>query len=175
MSRLFIHAVIVFILSATLVGCEPAAGKQRNKVPGGNRFAAARELVVKGQYKEGIKELKHYQEQHPQGEHASRAGLFLGKAYIATNDFPAARVAFEQTIQSFPNSLEAHKCSYKLAMILFWENKTEEAIKAFEAISSQPDGPLAAEATAMAKHLRGKLPAKEKTDEAHPKAENTPQ
>ncbi len=164
MTRMFLQTVLVFALSAMLIGCEPPARKKRNNVPGSNRFAAARELVVTGKYEEGIKELKHYQGQHPEGEHASRAGLFLGKAYLATDDLPAAQAAFEQTIQSFPESLEAHKSRYKLAMILFWENKTDEALKAFEAISSKPDGPLAAEAGMVAKHLRSQLPAKEKED-----------
>lgn len=115
---------------------------------GQDRFDVARRDVCEGRYAEAVDTLKNYR-----GPEGSRAGLFLGKAYLALGDVAEARAAWEQTRQDFPTSVEAHKCRYKLAMLDMLSGDDEAAAAAFRAMGDAPDGPLAAEATAMADFL----------------------
>ena len=100
--KAIISAVVLVLLS---LGCVMQQGNR-------DSFGSIRQLVCDGQYEKAIPKLKAYQ-----GRHASRAGLFLGKAYLALGDLKMARQAFEDTVRKFPKTLEGHKCRYKLAMV----------------------------------------------------------
>ena len=78
---------------------------------------------------------------------------------MALGDFAAARKAFETTSRDFVGSDESQKCKYKLAMLALIEGDEKGAQERFEKLAANPNGPLAAEATAMSKYLRGQLAA----------------
>ena len=146
--RLLIGVVILF----SCHGCDrPRAGAQIRHHS--SEFGAARALVVNGEYQRAIASLTDFARQHPNSKHASRAGLFLFKANLALGNIPAARQWCEWTIERFPQSLEAHKCAYKLAMISMLEGEDEDALRQFGVLANRPCGPLAAEATAMVRFL----------------------
>lgn len=138
-----------------LLSCLFAAGcnSGRNASPNSD-FDQGRSLVVAGKYAEAIPVLRRYLKEDPQGKHASRAGLFLGKAHLALGDIEAARQAFDDTHRNYPDSLESHKSKYKLAMISLLSGDRQDALERFQQLAQAPDGPLAAEATAMAEFLR---------------------
>ena len=140
------------VCALTLIGLTAATGCERAE----DRFPAARALVTRGAYEEAIPDLRQYLKDNPQGKNASRARLFLGKAYMGLGRLDQARIAFAETIEKHPGSLEAHKSRYKLAVIDLLEDKEVEAARRFERLAQQPDGPLAPEATAMAAHLRAR-------------------
>ncbi|MEQ8767453.1 MAG: tetratricopeptide repeat protein [Planctomycetota bacterium] len=112
-----------------------------------------RDLVIAGRYSEAILALEHDLERDPRSPRASRAWLFLGKAHLALGNLEDAESAFRSAVREFPSSLEAHKSQYKLALIALIRGDREAARRGFEALAQSPDGPLAAEATAMARHL----------------------
>ena len=121
----------------------------RDERGGNTSFHRGRDLVRSGQYEEAIAPLTQYLEQHHDGEHASRAGLYLGKAHVALGDFDGAREAWGRTVRDYPGSLEEHKCRYKLAYLAFIEGDDADAYAQFSVLADNPDGPLAAEATAF--------------------------
>ncbi|MEL6547026.1 MAG: tetratricopeptide repeat protein, partial [Myxococcota bacterium] len=116
-------------------------------------FRAARTLVTQGQYEQSVQALEGYLARWPQGKHASRATLFLGKANAALGDWEAAQSAWQSTAELFPKSPEAHKARYKLAMTALWRGDPDSALRQFKSLAAEPDGPLAPEATAMARYL----------------------
>ncbi|MFC1849329.1 tol-pal system YbgF family protein [candidate division CSSED10-310 bacterium] len=120
-------------------------------------FHQGRVLVTVGQYQEAIPKLEHYLEKHPQGKYASRACLFLGKAYLGLLQFSESRTAFERAIRDFPNTLEAHKSRYKLAILALLEGREQEAMHLFSELAEKPDGPLAPEARAMGAMLQHQI------------------
>jgi TolA-binding protein len=130
------------------VGCQQRGGRR-----GDPQFQQARQLAVDGKYDQAIASLQEYVRQNPNSENASRAGLFLFKAHFAQAEFPEAAEWCRWTIRVHPTSLEAHKCRYKLAVLSLVQGDTQEAIKLFDALAEAPDGPLAAEATAMRDYL----------------------
>jgi TolA-binding protein len=131
-----------------LVGCQSGAD---------DPFLVARRHFVKGDYAVAEKMLSQYVNQ-PGGQYASRAGLFLCKAGMARDDLPFAAKWCQWTIDNHPDSLEAHKCRYKLAVISLLQGDDELAASRFKAIADRPDGPLAAEARAMERYVRARLP-----------------
>ena len=112
-----------------------------------------RDLVVAGKYEEAIEELNDYLQESPQGRFASRASLFLGKAYLALGDLNSAQNEFERTIKKYPATLEAHKSHYKLALIAMLRGEKADARLRFAKIAKRADGPLAPEARAMESYL----------------------
>ena len=116
-------------------------------------FAKGRTLVTQGQYRQAIPFLQEYLENHPEGRHASRAIFFIGKAHIGLGEMDLARAAFNDTRRGFPESLEAHKARYKLALIDLLEGRVDKAIQGFSSLADNPDGPLAPEARAMVVYL----------------------
>ena len=112
------------------------------------QFESIRQLVCEGRYADAIPRLEAYN-----GRHQSRAGLFLGKAHLGLGDFKKSRQAFSDTVRDFPESLEAHKCRYKLALLCLLQGDSESAKKQFSELSAPPDGPLVAEAAAMAEFI----------------------
>lgn len=129
---------MLFLLSLTFSGCDRAS----------DDFESIRLQVCRGNYRDAIPKLEAYS-----GQHESRAGLFLGKCWLGLDDFDKARGAFKTTIRNYPETLEAHKCRYKLALLLFMEGNQELAKEQFQQIADRKDGPLVAEAGAFAKRL----------------------
>ena len=140
--------VLPLCLSLLNCGCGQNASTQ------GKKDFAGRTLVVQGKYKEAIPVLKEYLRDHRRGKFASRAGLFPGKAHLGLEQFETAKQAFQKTTSDYPNSLEAHKSRYKLAIIALLQDQTDGASRQFQQLSNRPDGPLAAEAMAFAAYLR---------------------
>jgi len=89
----------------------------------------------------------------PAGKHASRAQFFIGKAYIGMDQLDEATAAFDRVVRVYPDSLEAHKARYKIALVLLWQGEADEAQTQFAQLADSPDGPLAPEAKQMAAHL----------------------
>ena len=134
-------------LACTLVAC-----KQKQT----NEFTNARALVVEGNYKEAIARLEHFAKPKPGSPQASRAGLFLFKAYVGKNQYGDAARWCNWTIENYVESLEAHKCEYKLALLDLWQGRSQTARDKFEAMSKSI-GPLRVEAAAMARFLSGAI------------------
>ena len=98
-------------------------------------FFSGRTLVTEGRYNDAIPLLNQYMAEHPNGNYASRAGLFLGKSHLALESFGEARNAWQMVIDNYPKSLEAHKSAYKLAILDFLQGDTEEALAQFKKLS----------------------------------------
>ena len=124
-------------------------GCTRAKKQQAREFNEARQIVIEGDYAAGVERLKVFLQKNPKSVDASRAGLFLFKAYLAQGEFENAAKWCSWTIQEHPNSLEAHKCQYKLAMLTMLQGKQDEASKRFGELADLSKGPYSAEATAM--------------------------
>lgn len=156
-NKILLLLFTAFLVVSTAIGCDAIFPKKGKEL-----FLQGRELVVSGRYQDAVPLLAKYLHLHPNGKHASRAGLFLGKAYLALGDFSKAREAWQLTIQNHAATLEGHKCRYKLALLLMLEGERAKAIEAFGRLAAAPDGPLAPEATAMKKYLSEEtLPAED--------------
>jgi TolA-binding protein len=118
-----------------------------------NLFYEGRTLAVQGRYYEALPVLEQYLSQFPNGRFSSRAGLFLGKCYMGLGQLEDARSAFADTRTRYPQSLEAHKSAYKIAVIAFLLGEEKEALRQFTELSRNPDGPLCSEATAFKNYL----------------------
>jgi len=118
-------------------------------------FGEGRAKVTEGRYDDAIPSLSRYIEKHPQGRNASRAQFFIAKAHLGRGDLAAARQAFETVIRVYPDSLEAHKSRYKIALVDLCEGREDDARKRFRELADHPDGPLAPEAAAMTAFLDG--------------------
>lgn len=137
-------------------GCDTIVTNNGNKL-----FHEGRSLVVNGHYSDAIPVLSKYMRLHPSGKHASRAGLFLGKAYLALGDSAKAAETWSLTVKNYPTTLEGHKCRYKLALLFMLTGDKDKAIEAFGKLADSPDGPLAPEATAMRTYLQSEAPAEQ--------------
>ena len=142
------------LIALLCLGLVPSCGKKDHSSPSKDAFLHCRHLVNTGQYQDASNCLRGYARDYPNSKFASRAGLFLGKAELALGNFENARTAWQGVKSRHPNSLEGHKVRYKLAVLNMLEGKRAQAIQQFEAMATTPDGPLAAEAKAMARALR---------------------
>ncbi|MCO6042639.1 tetratricopeptide repeat protein [Aeoliella sp. ICT_H6.2] len=150
-------AIVAVVLGCT--SCGNGAGTAER-----DEFLAGRQLVVDGKYKEATGPLEAFVTAHPNSKFCSRAGLFLGKAYLAQDDMPQAKKWFQWTVDNHPTTLEGHKCRYKLAMCAVLEEDYGEAGERFAALAEKPDGPLAAEATAWQRWLKKQAAAPPQAD-----------
>ncbi len=140
------RAILAMLLGFALLAC--GASREEKRL-----FHEGRTLVTEGHYEASLPSLRQYLETYPRGSFASRAWLFLGKSEIALGRFAEARAAFDACISEFPESLEAHKSRYKLALLDLLEGDLDTARRRFEELRSHPDGPLAGEAAAFARYL----------------------
>lgn len=131
-------SLTIIAIAIAIAGC----GAQKKN----SDFEPIRQLVCQSKFAEAIPKLEAYR-----GKHESRAGLFLGKAYLGLGQNDKARAAFEKTVRQFPDTLEAHKCQYKLAILTFLEGDQQAARVQFSKIS---DGPLTGEAAAFLRFLK---------------------
>lgn len=142
----------LLVIAAVVLGCTSCgngAGTAER-----DEFLAARQLVVDGKYQEATGRLEAFVAAHPGSKFNSRAGLFLGKAYLAQDDMPQAKKWFQWTVDHHAQTLEGHKCRYKLAMCSVLEENYGDASERFAALANKPDGPLAAESTAWLRWLQ---------------------
>ena len=140
----------VALLLLSLAGCDDS---RTGRSGADETFGEGRRLVTQGKYVEAVPLLEGYLAARPSGKHASRAQFFIGKAYIGMDQLEKAAAAFDEVVRGYPDSLEAHKARYKMALILLWQGKTDEARAQFAQLADSPDGPLAPEAEQMAAHL----------------------
>ncbi len=135
----------------TLAGCGAAPGRHPNAH---QQFEAIRLKVIHGDYQASITELRAFLKDHPGSKDASRASFFIAKAWIGLGKLDEASRQFQATIASYPESEEAHKSRYKLAMIDLWQGRSAQALDAFETLAANPSGPLAPEAAGFAAYLK---------------------
>ena len=121
-------------------------------------YRQGRDAVRSGDYEAGIAPLTEYLETYPSHRFASQSCLYLGKAYAALGRMSEARTAWERGRDEYPDTLEGHKCRYKLAWLSFIEGDSAAALAGFRAMADNPDGPLAAEAKAFADFLEKGAP-----------------
>ena len=136
-----------------VLGLVAAGARCESSREGRDVFREGRRLVTVGHYEEALPVLERYLAEHPQGRQASRAGLFVGKAHLGLGELERAALAFEATARDYPDSLEAHKSRYKLALIALLRGERGDARARFAALAEAPDGPLAPEARAMRRML----------------------
>jgi len=85
--------------------------------------------------------------------YASRAYLFLGKAFLGQLKFDDAARVFDDGARLFPETLEGHKCRYKRAVVDLLQGNNAAARARFANLAGHPDGPLAPEALAFHRYL----------------------
>jgi TolA-binding protein len=106
-----------------------------------------------GRYKDAVPVIEKYLSEYPQGKYASRAYLFLGKAFLGQLKFDDAARVFDDGTRLFPETLEGHKCRYKRAVIDLLQGDNAAARVRFANLSNNPDGPLGPEARAFQRYL----------------------
>lgn len=116
-------------------------------------FGKGRMAVCTGNYQTGIQYLNDYMDANPNGRNAARAGLFKGKALLAQGEYAQSQLAFRQVIDTFPDSLEAHKCQYKMGLAKLFEGDPAAAVRIFQELGAQKNGPLTPEAEAFTRWL----------------------
>lgn len=142
-SKVFSYLLVSALL---ILGCPDSQEERR-------LFLEGRELVVMGQYEEAVPVIEKYLSEHPQGKYASRAYLFLGKAFMGQLKIDDAAIVFDDGSRLFPETLEGHKCRYKRAMVDLLQGNNAAARTRFANLADNPDGPLAPEARAFQRYL----------------------
>ena len=139
------------VLAATFVSiCAGCSGGEAGQ---NDDFHRGRGHVIDGKYDVAIPLLQRFLSRQGNSRNASRAGLFLGKAHLGRGALDEAYNTFKATAQNYPNTLEAHKCQYKLAFVDMLRGNDDAAIEKFSQLADQPDGPLVPEATVMRDYL----------------------
>ncbi len=110
-------------------------------------------MVATGRYEHAIAHLQGYLAEFPKGKNAARAALFIGKAQLGLGRLADAETAFEAAEKAYPESLEAHKSRYKLALIAMLQGDRREARSMFAELARYPNGTLAPESAAMLRFL----------------------
>lgn len=136
---------LFLLLLLTLCGCS-GNGK-------GNLFRQGRQAVTQGRFQQAVPILRRYIEEKPQGKYVSRALFFIAKAHIGLKEYDKAQAVFAALIRDMPDTLEARKAAYKLALLDLWRGKTEKARQRLQAITAHPDSPLVPEAWAMLRYM----------------------
>ncbi|MEZ6138531.1 MAG: tetratricopeptide repeat protein [Pirellulaceae bacterium] len=119
----------------------------------GLEFEAARSLVINGKFAEATQRLTQFIKDHPEHHLAPRATFLLGKSALGSGDLEAAETWFSKTTERFPDSEEAHKAKFKLALVSLLRQNEDDARARFEALAADADGPYTPEATALARFL----------------------
>lgn len=132
----------------------------------GNIFLQGRKAVTQGRFQKAIPVLRRYLQEKPHGKHASRALFFIAKAHIGLGEYDRAQAVFASLIREMPDTLEARKAEYKLALLDLWQGRTEKVRQRLRAITVHPDSPLVPEAQAMLRYLDKKQDGSELQPEA---------
>ncbi len=138
--------LLVSVLLLMILGCPNSREERR-------LFLEGRELVVMGRYEEAVFVVERYLSAYPRGKYASRAYLFLGKAYLGQLKLDDAARVFDDGSRRFPETLEGHKCRYKRAVVDLLRGDSAAARGCFAKLADNPDGPLAPEARAFERYL----------------------
>ena len=117
-------------------------------------FLRGRTAVTEARYDDGLEILENFITQNSKTKYSSRAQLFIAKAWMGKGDYQKAITEFKDLIQKYPDSLEAHKALYKLALLNLAEGRSEEALEQFQTVVKQANGPLVPEATLMVGYLK---------------------
>jgi TolA-binding protein len=121
--------------------------------PSPERFHEGRAALMQAKFPRAIEQLSEHLEKHPEGDLAGRATFLIGKAHLGLGDWAAAETWFEKTMQKFPNTEEAHKAQYKIAVVKLLQGETAEAKKRFAELAEHPNGSYTPEAVAMTRYL----------------------
>ncbi|MEM0967289.1 MAG: hypothetical protein AAGJ81_14175 [Verrucomicrobiota bacterium] len=141
---------VLFVFSFGATGCDLELTDDHSL------FLASRELVMEGRFAEAKKGFVEYLSAQPTGKFASRASFFVAKCDLGLGDLPAARIAFENCRELYPNTNEAEKSSYKLAFIDLLEGNENRALEILRDLAANPRGTLSPEAAALAGFLESK-------------------
>ena len=137
-----------FVLTLGVLGC---GTDDRGKVA--SEFDVARKLMTSGRFDSAATKLEDFLENHPSHHLAGRATFLLAKSHLGQSHFDESKKWFNRTIQRFPNSEEAHKAKFKLAVIEMLEGNLAEAERQFATLAKQSDGPYVPEAQAYSRFL----------------------
>ena len=131
------------------------AGCGRAPVKGavGKEFDTARSQILRSNFQEAVVKMESFYDDHRDHELASRASFLIAKAHMGLNDFAESKRWFETTISRYPNSEEAHKSKFKLAMLAVMQEEDAQAIQLLEMIRDTSPGPYAPEVRAWLNHL----------------------
>ncbi len=145
MSKSCFLLAAVFLLS--LVGCESAND-------GSATFYQARQRLMRGEFAEADKQFTQFQSDHPTHSLASRAAFLQAKAQLGLGNLKLAESGFQETIRKYPQSEEAHKSRYKIALIALLRGQRADAAAKFQQIVDRKSGTLVPEAAAMLRMLQ---------------------
>lgn len=135
-------------------GCGVAKGQAKPKGKASIRFDQARSLVHRGKFEEAIKLFDAFLVTHPKHKLASRAVFLQAKSELGRHRTEAAQAGFKNVIHQFPNSEEAKKAEFKLAMIEFLNGNHGIAETRFQAITKAANGPYTPEAAAWEEYFK---------------------
>jgi len=111
-------------------------------------FSEASLLVQQGFYDLAIPDLKEFLNTYPRDSRAPAAQLLVGNAYFAKGEFDKAVVAYDETIQKYPESDTRCTALYKKGQTLAQLKQTAEANKIYQSVAKDcantVEGPLAA-------------------------------
>jgi TolA-binding protein len=137
-----------FVLTLGVLGC---GTDDRGKVA--REFDVARKLMTSGKFDSAATKLEEFLENHPTHELAGRATFLLAKSHLGRSRFDESKKWFNRTIQRFPESEEAHKAKFKLAVIELLSGNLADAEQQFETLATQSEGPYVPEAQAFSRFL----------------------
>lgn len=140
----------ILCLAVLLAGCQE---QQRGQHAADPEFHRGRQELMQGKFQSAIKTLEDYLKANPQAKLSSRASFLIAKAHLGLGHHEEARSRFQKTIADYPQSEEAHKSRYKLAVLSWLEDDLRAARQQFEQLTDRPDGTLVPEATAMLRYL----------------------
>ena len=164
---LTVCAACVLPLLLVASGCGKQSSAERDA------FLAGREQVTIGNYQEGIAQLSAFLTAHPQGRYSSRAQFFIAKAHLGLDDLVNARLHYEQCIALYPDTDEAHKSRFKIALIDMVEGHTDRAMDTMRELAAAPDGPLAAEAHLLSQYLEARYERQKRLEAGDPDGTST--
>lgn len=147
-------------LLMAVVGCQRAGD-------GYTQFHQAREKLMHGEFAKAKSEMAEFQANYPTHPFSSRAAFLQAKAELGLGNLDLAEQEFLATINQYPNTEEAHKSRYKLAMIALLRGDRQEAGEGFQQIVDSKSGILVPEAVAMLRMLQDdeKRPLPDQQDE----------
>lgn len=143
----------LLVMVILLVGCH-------SPPPVAEDFHTARAALHDGEFKLAESGFLVFLAEEPDHELASRASFLLAKAYLGQKRWKDARVQFQRTIEAFPQSLEASKSRYKLAILDLLQDNRPEAITRLQSLATE-SGPYRPEAVAMLEWLQQQSVAEE--------------
>lgn len=143
------------MLLATLVGLGGCGEAPQGKP--GQQFEQAREAVIRGEFVSAARQLESFVEQHHDHPLAGRATFLLAKSYLGQGELALSQRWFERTRDRFPQTEEAHKAKFKLAMIELLRDEPRRAFEQFRQLAQAADGPYTPEAAAWSRFLEAEL------------------